>query len=80
LISNIREDEELTSLKVHGWGDRQYYVVISGVEKKPKEVRVRKTRDDSDQPTVFQPAENQFHHKHKLLTVTLEGKSEIQIR
>lgn len=72
LISNIRENEDSVTLLVDGWGDKQYYVLISGIEKEPNEVRVRKSNAHSD--------EIQYHPERKLLIVTLEGKADIQIR
>lgn len=79
-ISNIRDDGECVALTVDGWGDKRYDVSFSGIEKEPSEVRIRKAVGDSDHPPAFKSAEVQFHREHKLLIVTLEGKSEIQIR
>ncbi|MBN2313844.1 MAG: hypothetical protein JXM79_07930 [Sedimentisphaerales bacterium] len=72
LISNIREDEDVVSLTVDGWSDKQYHVLISGIEREPKEVHIRKVAVHSD--------EIQYHPEHKLLIITLKGKSDIQIR
>ena len=80
LIGNIRDEEDLLALTVDGWGDKKYHVLISGLEREPKEVRILKAAGHSDTPPAFKSAEKRFHREHKLLIVTLEGRSEIQIR
>jgi len=72
LISNLREDKDFAALTVDGWGDKRYNVLFSGVEKEPKEIRIGKV--------TLNPDEIQYHHEHKLLIVTLQGKSDILIR
>ena len=80
LISNIRDDEDYAALTVDGWGDKRYHVLFSGVEKEPGEIRIRKAIRDSNNPAAFKSAEEKFLREYKLLLVTLEGNSEIQIR
>lgn len=80
LISHIRDDEKCITLTVDGWGDERFYVLFSGVEKEPPEVRIRNVVGNSDNLPAFKSAEMQFHREYKLLIVTLDGKSEIQIR
>jgi hypothetical protein len=72
LISNTRDDNDFISLTVDGWGDKRYNVLFSGVEKEPKKIRIGKV--------TLNPDEIQYHHEHKLLIVTLQGKSDILIR
>jgi hypothetical protein len=79
-ISNLRDDGDCVMLTVGGWGDKRYHVLISGIEKEPREVRVRKVDNNSGETPTFQSAEKRFHDEYKLLIITLEGKSEIQIR
>jgi len=80
MISNVRDDGDYVALTVDGWGGNQYHVLISGIEKEPREVRVRQVDNVSAQPPAFQPAKRRFHREQGLLIITLEGKSEIQIR
>ena len=74
-ISDIREDKDGVTLMADGWGGRQYYVLISGIETQPCEVLV-----STDMSRSFRSAETQFHREQKILLITLEGKSEIQIK
>jgi hypothetical protein len=75
IISNIREDKNSVTLTVHGWGDEQFYVLISGVEIEPSEILVNPDKSHTDQS-----AETQYSHEQKILLIALEGKSTIQIK
>ena len=79
-ISDIREDEGRVTLTANGWGGKQYYVLISGIEKEPGEVSVRKAAGDSSKLFPFKSTETQFHREHKILLIALEEKSVIQIK
>jgi hypothetical protein len=74
-ISNIREDKDCVTLTADGWGDKQYYILISGIESEPSEVLV-----DHDKLRNLQPVETQYHHEQKILIISLEGKSTIKIK
>jgi len=74
-ISDIREDQESVTLTADGWGDKQYYVLISGIETEPGKVLV-----NPEKSRTLPPAETQFHREQKILIIALEGKSEIQIK
>jgi hypothetical protein len=69
-ISDISEDEDCVTLTTEGWGNKQYYVLISGIEKEPREVIINAVRK----------VETQFHRQQKILLIVMEGKSEIQIK
>ena len=79
-ISDIREDEESVTLTADGWGGKQYYILISGIEKEPSEVSVRAVVSNADKSRAIRSAETQFNREQKILLITLEGKSEIQIK
>ena len=79
-ISDIREDEDCVTLTTDGWDNKQYYVLISGIEQKPGKVGIRKVVNDSNESSSFKSAEKQFHGEYKILILALEGKSEIQIQ
>lgn len=74
-ISNIREDEKSVTLTADGWGDKQYYVLISGIETEPSEVLVNTKMLRKSGST-----ETHFYREQKILLITLEGKSEIRIK
>jgi len=78
-ISDIHEDENLVTFVADGWGDKPYYVLISGVEKEPTEVNQRRHVNTSDKMPVFMPAKKEFYSKYSLLVIELKEKSEIQV-
>jgi hypothetical protein len=63
-----------------GWGDKPYYVLISSIDKEPKDISVREVRGLSSKPLGFKSAGKEFHSEQNYLVITLEGKSEIRIR
>ena len=79
-ISDIRGDETSVKFTVDGWGDKQYFVFVSGIENEPSEVSVREMYQESSQVHVFKPAVKEFHSEHNCLIITLKGKSQIRIR
>jgi len=80
VISDIREGRRGVTLTVDGWRNKTYYVLISGIEKEPKEVGVRKVFQISTEPSPFKPAKKEFYSEHNYLIITLKGKSQIRIR
>ncbi|HUS74226.1 MAG TPA: hypothetical protein VMY06_14290, partial [Sedimentisphaerales bacterium] len=79
-ISDIREDNSAVTLTVDGWRNKTYYVLISGIEKEPKDVGVRKVFQISTEPPPFKPAKKEFYSERGYLIITLKGKSQIRIR
>ena len=80
LISDLREDKSEVTFTVDGWGGKQYFVLVSGIEKEPSEVSVREIYRESSKTPAFKPAVKQFHSEHNCLVITLKGKSQIRIR
>lgn len=80
VISDIQENKRSVTFTVDGWGDKPYYVLISGIDKEPKDVSVREVRELSSKSLGFKSAGKEFHSEHNYLVITLEGKSEIRIR
>jgi hypothetical protein len=74
-ISDIREDEDYVTLSIDGWDSKQYFVLISDIEKEPREVII-----DVDKSRALPTPEMQFHHEQRVLLITLKGKSQIQIK
>jgi hypothetical protein len=79
-INDIREDKRSITFTVDGWGSRPYYVLVSGVDKEPKEISVREVRELSFKSFRFKSAEKKYYSKYKHLIIALEGKSQIRIR
>ena len=73
-ISDIREEKDSITFTADGWGDRRYYVLISGVETEPNEVLA-----GPDKSRTLRAAETQYNREQKILLITLEGKSVVQI-
>lgn len=69
-IRELRQDKEAVHLIVDGWGTKPYTVLVSGVTKEPAAVTVRERLD----------ADVRFDSQWRLLTVSLAGPSQIEIR
>jgi len=80
VISDIQEDKRSVTFTMDGWGGKQYFLLVSGIEKEPKNVSARQVYQESGQVPPFKPAVNQFHSEHNCLVITLKGKSEVRIR
>jgi hypothetical protein len=80
VISDIQEDKRSVTFTVDGWGDKPYYVLISSIDKEPKDISVREVRGLSSKALAFKSAGKEFHSEHNCLVITLKGKSEIRIR
>jgi len=74
-ISDIHEDADCVRLTTEGWGTKQYYVLISGIETEPGEVLI-----NPDKPGTPRFDETQYDREQKILIITLERKSVIQIK
>jgi len=80
VINDVRDEKGGVTFTVDGWGDKSYYVLISGIDKEPKDVGVREFSQTSTKPPSFKPATKNFYSERKCLVINLQGKSEIQIR
>ena len=79
VISDIREDNKSVMFGTEGWGEKQYYVLVSGIKQRPRDVLVRKVIQESVKTLSFESAEKEFHSKYGNLVITLRGKSEVRI-
>jgi hypothetical protein len=79
VISDIRENGDCVTLVVDSWGEKQYYVLVSGIEREPRDVLARKIVQESTEPSAFESAEKEFHSEYGNLVIKLRGKSEIKI-
>jgi len=80
VISDIREDERSITFTVDGWGSKAYYVLMSGIDKEPKDISVREVQELSSKSFRFKSAEKKYYSEYKYLIIALEGKSQIRIR
>jgi len=79
-ISDVREDKKAVVFALDGWGDKQYYVLVSGIEREPRDVLTRGVVQESVEPSAFESAEKEFHDEYGSLIIRLQSKSEINIR
>ncbi len=79
VISDIRENGDCITLVVDGWGEKQYYVLVSGIQREPRDVLARKIVQESTEMPAFESAEKEFHGEYGNLVIKLRGKSEIKI-
>jgi len=79
-ISDVREDKKTAAFVADGWGDKQYYVLVSRIEREPRDVLARGVVQESAEPSAFESAEKEFHADYGSLVIRLQGKSEIRIR
>jgi hypothetical protein len=81
MISDIRRETDSVTFTVDGWGDKPYYVLVSGVKEEPHKVETRPVVFLGRRLlTDFQPAEKRFYADYGTLTISLKGKSEVRIR
>ncbi|NQT03799.1 MAG: hypothetical protein HQ580_17360 [Planctomycetes bacterium] len=78
-ISDVREENKSVMFGADGWGGKQYYVLVSGIKREPRDVLVRKVVRESTKSTAFESAEKEFHGEYGNLVIKLRGKSEIRI-
>jgi hypothetical protein len=74
-ISNVFINEGTVRFTLDGWGDKAYYLLISGVEKEPREFKVVKVHR-TEHSTFYEP---KIHSESGCLIIGLQGKSKINI-
>jgi hypothetical protein len=79
-ISDIRQGEDSLTFVLSGWAEKPYYVLVSGIEKKPAEVLIRKAPEESTEQTSFETAKTQFHGDGERMVISLQGRSQIRIK
>jgi hypothetical protein len=78
-VSEVRERNKSVVFKADGWGEKTYYLLISGIKQVPRDVFVRKVIQESEESSAFKSVEKRFHDKYGNLVIKIEGKSEIKI-
>jgi hypothetical protein len=79
-IRDIREAPDSIAFAVDGWDRKVFYVLLSGVTKKPAGVTVRPTLADASASVTERPANFDFNPRQQLLAITLSGPSEIRVQ
>jgi len=79
VVSDIHEDTDAVTFIADGWGDKPYYVLISGVQEEPSEINQRRIVSGSDKTFVFSTAKREFYNDFRLLVIRLQRKSQIKI-
>jgi len=80
VVSDIHEDEDAVTFVADGWGDRPYYVLISGVGEEPTEVMAGKVIGKGAKSARLKSVDYEFYREHKCIIIALEGRSKVQIR
>jgi hypothetical protein len=76
-IRDLGEAKNSFSMKLDGWGDKSYCVLISGFEEKPESIIVRRIGEKTPRDVS---SDVRFYPDKRYMTVRLEGKSEIQLK
>jgi hypothetical protein len=77
-IRDLRETEGSISFIVDGWSNRAFHVLLSGVERAPT-ATIRPLEPDAT-PILGRGPGTQFNAQQGLLTITLSGPAEIELR
>jgi hypothetical protein len=78
-IRDLEEDEDSITFTADGWGDKVYYVLLSGVERAPA-VTIRPTGPDARSQSGSSQGVADFNTRQRLAVFTLVGPAEIQLR
>ena len=78
-ISDMREDKKEVVFEADGWGEKPYYVLVSGLEREPREVLAQRVARKSSEAPIVKSAETEFHKEYGTLIIRLQNKSEIRI-
>ncbi|MCJ7642216.1 MAG: hypothetical protein MUO29_10035 [Desulfobacterales bacterium] len=76
-IHDIRESPKEATFTVDGWGEKPFYVLISGITNKPAEISVR-SQDNPNAP--YAAADVEYHDSGVYLVIKLKGASQIRLK
>jgi hypothetical protein len=76
-IRDLQEGKDSVSMKLDGWGNEYYYVLISGLEEKPAGIIARRAKEQTGRDVS---SDVRFYRDKRYMTVRLEGKSELRLR
>jgi len=76
-IRDLEEAKNSVSMKLDGWADKSYCVLISGLQEKPASIIVRRPGEQTPRDVS---SDVRFYPDKRYMTVGLVGKSDIQIK
>ncbi len=79
-IRDLRETNDSIAFTVDGWGRKRFYVLLSGIERRPASLTIRPPAEGARAPVIEDFARMDFQPPQHLLVITLEGPSEVQLR
>jgi hypothetical protein len=79
-IRDPRETDDSVAFIADGWDKKPFYVLLSGVEQKPAAVTIRPLAQAPRGQAVSDQARVDFKPQQRLLVITLDSPSEIQLR
>lgn len=75
MIGSVRQQKRSIIFEADGWGEKTYFVLVSGIKQKPGDVFMR----DTKKYFTFRPVENEYHDEFGNLIIKLQGKAEVRI-
>ncbi len=78
-IRDLREAESSIAFLVDGWGRKRFYVLFSGIERKPASLMIRPLAPAGRVQTFDDLARLDFQPQQHLLVITLDGPSEVRL-
>jgi hypothetical protein len=79
-IRDPRETDDSITFIADGWGKKLFYVLLSGVEQKPAGITIQPLAPATRGQAVSDQARLDFKPQQRLLVITLDSPSEIQLR
>jgi len=78
-IRGIRETDDSLAFNVDGWGEKGFYVLLSGVERAPT-ATARAISQDARERTASHPVASHFDAQRRLFTIALRGSVRVELR
>ena len=78
-IRALRETDDSVTFLADGWDKKQFFVLLSGVEEQPTTVTIRPRAQATPGQAAADPTRIDFKPQQRLLTITLDGPSEVQL-
>ena len=79
-IRDLRETDNSVTFIADGWDKKQFHVLLSGVQQKPTTVTIRPLAQATGGQAATDQTRIDFKPQQHLLTIALDGPSEVQLR
>jgi hypothetical protein len=79
-IRDLRETDDSITFLADGWDKKPFYVLLSGVQQKPTTVTIRSLAQATPGRAATDQSCIDFNPQQRLLTVALDGPSEVHLR